>query len=553
MEVARKIYNQFGARKLAIVGGSGLAALVAVGLLVSQARGHGQMAFLYTDLDPSSAQLITEKLKSQGVDYQLSPDGTAVQVPAEKAAELRMSLASEQIGGKVGYEVLDNEQPFGTSESRQKIDETRAIEGELVKSIKTLERVRDARVHIVMPERELFSDEKREATASITVKTEGRLAGGQVDAIRYLVSSAVPELSPDRISIVDQNGTLLARAGDGSLSGGMLDERRTQMENQMRENVETMIGRIVGDGGVRAQVAVDLNSEQTKEESETFDPDKQVVQKETSVESNDQSSEQSSTGDTTVSTSLPENQGQNAQPGDNNNRKQNETSEEKQYQNSSVHKTLVNNGGDVRRLTVSVMVDGSYAPGAGGKPVYTPRTPQEIDRLTRLVQNAVGYDQSRGDSVVVENMQFKAADDASADDEGFFKSLKPMDHLPTIVLGLLALVAMVFIAIQTRRKKGVPVVEGQVVDTPLLDPASVDPASLTPEMRALLAGAAAGDENAMREFARHQLSDAQTLSDGVDVAHASGEIKANVLKRVGEVVSESAPEAAAVVRSWMNA
>ena len=553
MEFATKIYQQFGARKLAIIAASGLAAIVAVALLVSQARGHGQMAFLYTDLDPSSAQQITDKLKAQGVDFQLSPDGTAVEVPADKAAELRMSLAGEQIGGKVGYEVLDNEQPFGTSEARQKIDETRAIEGELVKSIKTLQRVRDARVHIVMPERELFSDEKRPATASITVKTDGRLSSGQTDAVRYLVSSAVPELSPDRISIVDQNGTLLARAGDGSLSGGVLDERRQEMENHMREDVETMLSRIVGDGGVRAQVAVDLSSQQVKKESETFDPDKQVVAKETSVETNDQSSEQSANGDTSVSTNLPQNQGQASAPGDNNNHKQDETSEEKQYQNSSVHETTVNPGGDIRRLTVSVMVDGNYTKGPDGKPVYAPRTPAELDRLTRLVQNAVGYDQSRGDSVVVENMQFKAPDDLTGDDQGLFKSFKPLDHLPTIVLGLLALVAMIFIALQTRRKKKVPMLEGQIDDTPLLDPSSIDPTKLTPEMQRLLAGAAAGDEDAMREFARHQIGEAELLGQGIDVAQVSGEIKANVLKRVGEVVAESAPEAASVIRSWMAA
>lgn len=550
MQSAKQFVEQFGARKLAIIGGSGLAVVLAMGMLVSQVSGGGQKGFLYTDLDPQSAQIITEKLRGEGVDFELSPDGTAVQVPVDKIPELRMSLASEQLGGKIGYEVLDGEEPFGTSASRQKLNETRAIEGELAKSIRSMQRVRDARVHLVMPERKLFSDDERPATAAITVKTTGRLASEQVDAIRYLVSSSVPELNPDRISIVDQTGALLARAGDGGLSNGALDERRHSMEDRYRQDVETMLERIVGQGGVRAQVAVDLNSEQVKEESDLFDPDRQVIAKQTSVETNDESDERSSSGEASVSTQLPENQGGAADAGDSNRRKAGETSEETTYDNSRVHKTSINPGGDIKRLTVSVMVDGVYTQGADGKPVYAARSAQEIERLTRLVQNAVGYNEERGDSVVVESMAFKATEVPEAEGVGIFSEVNWLSFLPMLILAVVALVGM-FLMSRNLRRRAPAAIEGPVGEPILLEPANVDVANLTPEMRDLLARAAAGDEEATKEFARLQMSSTQQIEQEMDVAHVNGRLKANVLKRVGDVVNESPSDAAAVVRAWM--
>lgn len=550
MENAQKLVQQFGKKKLAIVGGSGLAVLVAVGLLAAQAGG-GDMAFLYTNLDPAAAQMVTEKLKGQGVEYQLSPDGTAVQVPSDKVAELRMSLANEQIGGKIGYEILDGEEPFGTSASRQKLNETRAIEGELAKSIKTMQRVRDARVHLVMPERELFAEEERPASAAITVKTTGRLSGEQTDAIRYLVSAAVPELSPDKISIVDQNGTLLARAGDGAMTGGAIDERRQSMEGRMREDVESMLSRIVGEGGVRAQVALDLDMDQVREESDRFDPDGQVIAKQTTVETSDDSSERSANGDVSVATQLPEGQGSNGS-GDTNQRAAKETSEEVQYDNSKTHKTLVSSGGAVKRLTVSVMVDGTYKPGADGKPVYTPRSAAEIERLTRLVENAVGYNEARGDSVIVENMQFEAPADDEAQAGSFLDGFDPIAHLPSILLAIVAVVAMLLMWRQMKRRE-LPVLQAELVETPLLDTANVDPATLSPEMRELLARSANGDEEAMKEFTRLRAGSVPQIAHELDAAKANGLLKADIVKRVGEVIIEKPPEAAAVIRQWMAA
>ena len=198
MEAIKKLVAQLGPKRLMLMGGVA-AMLLAVLAFVATRGSNPQMGFLFTDLDPSAAAAITEKLKGQNVPYQLSADGTSVMAPQDKLAELRMSLAGEKLGGKIGYEVLDQEQPFGVSASRAKMNETRAVEGELSKSIQTIQDVSAARVHIVMPERAMFANESRKATAAVTVKTKGRLSSESIASIRYLVASSVPELSPDAV------------------------------------------------------------------------------------------------------------------------------------------------------------------------------------------------------------------------------------------------------------------------------------------------------------------------------------------------------------------
>jgi flagellar M-ring protein FliF len=343
------------------------------------------MGYLYTDLDPSAAATITEKLKAQNVEYTLSADGTSVMAPQDKLAELRMSLAGEKLGGKIGYEVLDEEQPFGVSASRAKMNETRAVEGELSKSIQTIQNVSAARVHIVMPERAMFAAESRKATAAVTVKTKGRLSSEQIASIRYLVSSSVPELSPDAVSVVDQTGALLARAGEaGSAGGADADERQQAVEAKLREEVEALLEPIVGQGKVRAEVSAQIDRDQTREESNVFDPDKQVISRQVSVENGEQNSEQDAGAQTaSVANQLPEAQGQpGAATGNGRQSRSNQTSEDTTYDNSSTKTVTLRGPGKVTRLTVAVMVDG------GEKGLPQP----QMQRLQRLVENAVGMD-----------------------------------------------------------------------------------------------------------------------------------------------------------------
>lgn len=539
MEAIKKFAGQLGPKRLMLMGGVAFVLLAALAFVATRGS-DPQMGYLYTDLDPSAAATITEKLKSQNVEYTLSADGTSIMAPQDKLPELRMSMAGEKLGGKIGYEVLDEEQPFGVSASRAKMNETRAVEGELSKSIQTIQNVSAARVHIVMPERAMFAAESRKATAAVTVKTKGRLSSETIASIRYLVSSSVPELSPDAVSVVDQTGALLARAGEaGSAGGADADERQQAVEAKLREEVEALLEPIVGQGKVRAEVSAQIDRDQTREESNTFDPDKQVIARQVSVENGEQNSEQDAGAQTaSVGNQLPEAQGQTPGGANGTGRqsRSNQTSEDTTYDNSSTKTVTLRSPGKVTRLTVAVMVDG----GANGLP-----QPQ-MQRLQRLVENAVGMDAERGDSVVVESMRFAADDSLAEKDVGFLSQL-PMDRiwglLQILLIGVVGLIALRMIKPKILPQPPVAALEASEGATPL--------AAQSPEMLALAERAADGDDEAMQQLEALG-ADQPLLDQEIALAQVDGRIKLSALKRIGDAIAASPPEAASVIRQWMN-
>ena len=521
----RNFARQLGPQRLLLMGGVALAILVSLAAVAMSTGSSDRMGYLYTDLDPSAAQSIIEKLRAQNVPFSLSGDGTAILAPEDQLPELRMSMAGDQLGGKIGYEVLDEQQPFGISASREKLNETRAIEGELGRSISTLQNIAAARVHIVMPERALFAPEARKASASVTVKTRGRLASGNVEAIRYLVASAVPELAPEAISIVDHTGALLARAGEAGQAGAaQADERQIATEARFRSQIEALLEPIVGVGKVRAEVSARIDRDQTREEAETFDPDAQVIARQISVESGDQSEENMADAQAaTVGEQLPEATG-NIGGGDNESRKsaRNETSEDTTYQNSSRRTVKVSSPGKISRLSVAVMVDG------GGKGV-----PQEqLQRLTRLVENSVGFDAERGDSVIVEAMPFAQPDELDGMEDGLLSNL-PIDQIFGIAKLLLIAAVGLFILRMLRPK--IAAGSGDLA-------ASGEPIMLTPQQRS----DGTTDGEGMAALGGPQ------LDEEIALAQVEGSLKASALKRVGDAVSSSPNESAAVIRQWLN-
>ena len=519
------------------MGGVALA-LLGVLAAVAMRGGSSEMGFLYTDLDPSTAQSITAKLTAQNIPFQLSADGTSIMAPREKLAELRMSMAADRLSGKIGYDVLDAEQPFGVSSSRARMNETRAIEGELEKSLQSLDSVARARVHIVMPERAIFAAESRKATAAVSLKTRGRLPASSVQAIRYLVSSSVPELSPEQVSIVDQTGALLARAGEADqASAAQADDRETGIETRLRSQIEGMLEPIIGLGKVRAEVSAQVGRDQTREETNVFDPDKQVIGHQVTVESGDQSNENGAVAPgASVGAQLPENQGTAAlagQTGDTRKSARNETSEDTTFENSQTRTVTVRSPGKLTRLTVAVMVDG------GKKGLPAP----QIARLTRLVQNAVGFDAARGDSVVVENMSFAAIDPLADSQAGWF-SWVSMDQVFDL-LKLLVIAAVGLIALWMLRPKITP---AQLAEDARLLTAQ------TAETQALASLIANGDPEALQriEAMRGAGEDTALLDQEIALAQVDGRVKLSSLKKIGESIAGSPAESASVIRQWMN-
>ena len=523
--------SKFGAKRLALMGGVALALLVGLGYLALPDR-SGPMAYLYTDLEPSAVQAITDKLQAEGVPFQLSADGTAVLAPQSRLADLRMTLAGDRLGGKVGYEILDAEQPFGVSASRARLNETRAIEGELARSIETLDHVSRARVHIVMPERALFTTEARRATAAVTVKTLGRLSGENVQAIRNLVASSVPELSPEAVSVVDHTGALLARSGEaGAMGGADTDERQATVEARLREQIESLLEPIVGAGKVRAEVAAEIDRDQRREEASVVDPDRQAIARQVTVESNDQADERNAAAQAaSVSAQLPENQGEQlGGAGESRRSVKGENSEDTTYENSRTNSVAVKGPGDIKRLTVAVMIDG----GAQPLPV------QQVQRLQRLVENAVGFNSERGDSVVVESMKFTAAD-LAAEEDGFLSNL-PTDNLfsllKLVVLGVISLLALRFLR---------PLIEARLLPAPV--PAGA--AALLPGAEAAAPALPSADQ--LQLAVQSAETRGALLDHEISLAEVDGRVKASAVKRIGDTVASSPGEATAVIRQWMN-
>ncbi|KAB2872719.1 MAG: flagellar M-ring protein FliF, partial [Pseudorhodoplanes sp.] len=238
------------------------------------------MTTLFTDLSFEDSSAIIKDLERQSIPFELRNDGTSILVPKANVTRLRMKLAEGGLpkGGGIGYEIFDKSDALGTTSFVQNINHLRALEGELSRTIRAIERVQAARVHLVIPERPLFSRDKAEPSASIVLRVRGALEAQQVRAIRHLVASAVNGLKPARVSIVDENGRLLAdgTADDGA-GGAGADERRIAFERRMREQVEAIVSSVVGPGRAHVQLTADFDFNRITQTSDKFDPEGRVV------------------------------------------------------------------------------------------------------------------------------------------------------------------------------------------------------------------------------------------------------------------------------------
>ena len=274
------------------------------------------MTLLFADLDTADSGQIVAKLENMGVPYELRGNGNQILVPSDQVLRLRLSVAQEGLpsGGSMGYELFDRSESLGTSNFVLNIHRLRALEGEIARTIASLSNVRAARVHLVLPKRELFSRDKQEPSASILLQMRGgyRLTKSEVFAIQHLVASAVPKLRPSRISILDGQGTLLAAGRDddvmafGSSSMGG-EDLTAAYEARLGRKLEEMLERVVGAGRVRAEVKADMDFDRISTTSETFDPDGQVVRSTQSVEENATTGDSELSSPVTVASNLPSN------------------------------------------------------------------------------------------------------------------------------------------------------------------------------------------------------------------------------------------------------
>ena len=302
--------RQFGIGRLTAILGAAAGAAAVLAAIILHVSAQPQ-ALLYSNLDLKEASEITTNLSQAGIKYEAKGDGSVIMVDRDEVAKARMMLASKGLptAASVGYEIFDNAPALGQTEFVQNLDNQRALEGELARTIGTLRGISSARVHLVMPKRELFSDEAEQPTASVVLGLSGSdMNGDQVAAIRNLIAGAVPNLKADNVTVVDDRNHLLAAPGDDGLMSGAGAQHKNEVEDNLRKRIMDIVEGVVGPGAARVTVTADLDPTSTTKEQVQYDPDGQVVRSTSTNSNSDTSADPNAGGQTTASANIPNTQ-----------------------------------------------------------------------------------------------------------------------------------------------------------------------------------------------------------------------------------------------------
>ena len=538
-----------------------------IGMKVSQPV----MAPLYADLSVQDSATIVKDLEAQAIPYELRQDGAQILVPKDKVLRLRMKLAEKGVplGGSVGWEIFDKSDGLGTTSYVQNINHLRALEGELSRTIRSIDRVQAARVHLVIPERQVFQKDKREPSASIALKLRGPLEPAQIRAVQHLVASAVEGMKPGRVSVVDETGRLLA-SGQGEDPDGLvsatLQERTSAFEQRMENQIESIVASVVGQGRARVRVSAALDYNRVTQTSDTWDPNGQVVRSTQTKEEN--SSNVSGDKTVTASNQVPggtQDQGKGADKESSN------TSEETvNYEISRTSRTEVLEAGRIKKISVALLVDGIYASTANGEVSYQPRPQADLDRIAALVKSAVGFDQARGDLVEVVNLRFAEAppslplETAKTGFAAMFDFGRD-DILRLIELGALVVMTLLVLLFAVR-----PLINRMMA--PELALAGGGVLSVGGEggpLEAMFGGGGTGAGGTAGGAAGGAGGGSLAGSGGnaegggggdamhpthlrLEEAKALGAVQAGSIVKIGEMIQESPNEAALIIRGWLN-
>ncbi len=494
-----------------------LVAIVAAVWGISRVATEPGMAMLYSGLDSAAAGEVVAELEAEGVAFEV--DGSSILVESGARDRIRMALAAKGLpaGGPQGYEILDGLSGFGTTSQMFDAAYWRAKEGELARTITGSPDVRAARVHLANPVSQPFARTPA-GSASVTVTmARGELSREQAEAIRYLVSSAVAGIAHDAVAVIDSaRGVVLAGKDDPLAMAGARPSERAE---RLRANIERLLEARVGAGKAIVEVNVDADMDSQTITERTIDPESRVA-----ICSETEATSENATGSTpgvTVASNLPDG---DVAGGSGDNKRNATTSRERQnFEVSETTRERVILPGQVRRISVAVMVDGIVATGADGKEAWAPRPAEEMETLRLLVQSAMGFDEARGDTVTIESLQFTAPAVqgvlAEAGGYGFLDAwggrLAQLGVLGAIVL------ALIFFVLRPMTSRA-PIVQLAELSGPR------DAAAEAPRPRETL-----------------QIGDDSILDLP---AHAVGKIE-----RLRDVIASRSEDSAAVLRSWIEA
>ncbi|PNQ95248.1 flagellar M-ring protein FliF (plasmid) [Azospirillum argentinense] len=550
-----------GRTRLLVLAGTGVGIVLAVATMaVLLSRPH--MTPLYTGLEPAEAGRIVKAVEAMGVPVSAAFDGTAVQVPEAEVPRLRMLLAEKGLPsrGGIGYELFDTDKPLGITSFMQRMNRLRAMEGELARTIETLSGIEAARVHIVLPDREEFSRAAPTPTASIVVRMRGRapLERRQALSIRHLVSAAVPNLKPSAVTVLDASGEVLLTEEDGDArSSAKVDGLRAGHETRISRAIEQMLVARLGQGNVRVQVAVDVETKREVVRSQSFDPNSQVVRSTQTVQEQDRSLDSTGEPPVTAEQNLPQREVR-AQAQNNRSSSDSKRQEETvNYEISNIARETVIEPGDIRRVSVAVLVNGTWATAQDGTRSYEARAPEELQRITELVRSAMGFSEARGDRVTVDNLEFVNLAPELGAREPMAKIVDTLSrNVMTLIQWVILLVLcglLIVLGLRPLIRRVFPAPEPVAAE-------AAAPALATGAAMPQLTGPAMGGDPAMQAA---QLTDAgdpataalpgieETMDQLIELRTVEGRVRASSIRRLGDIVDQYPDEAIDILRSWL--
>lgn len=532
LEQLTSVWNALDTRRKAIVVGATLIVFAAV-LGLARMAAAPNMALLYAGLEPGPAGEVVSALEAQGVAVEIR--GGGIYVDSSRRDGLRMTLAAEGLpaNSAKGYELLDGLSGFGTTSQMFDAAYWRAKEGELARTIMSAPHVQTARVHIATPTAQGLRP-RGTPTASVAVSTaDGTLSAQHAKALKYLVSSAVPGLSPDDVSVIDSRGGLIQGSEDAAMSGDASD--RAEM---LKHNVERLLEARVGYGNAIVELAIDTAQEAETIRERRFDPEERVAISTDTTETANSANESGQTG-VTVASNLPT--GDAAGPGGSSNSSNSETRERVNYEVSETTREVQRGPGTVRRITVAVLVDGIRTVNDAGEEIWTARDEEELSALYDLVAGAVGFDEARGDAITIRSMEFEPILPAGTEAPHGMLARFGLDAMALIKLAVLAIVALVLALFVVRPA----LVARSVEATPEPDTLPAPDADIEPGPPALTGeiddGAFEGPEMAV-------VSDFD-FGDGGELPALDG---GNPVDRLRRLIEERQAETVEILRGWME-
>lgn len=433
LQQLRELFFRLTMRQRILIGG---ATVLVIGLLFGLRFWQTERNFktLFQNLSAEDAGLVLARLKESATDVRLEDGGKIIKVPSEKVDELRIQMASAGLpkSGRIGFELFDKPN-FGTSEFAEQVNYHRAVEGELERSIMALQEVESSRVHITFPRQSLFLENRQPAKASVLLKLKpgADLSKQNVQAIAHLASSAVDGLTPENVSILDMRGNLLSRpqkAGDNDEeTSKALSEYRERMEKDLRAKIQATLEPLLGPDAFRAVVSLECDLASGDQSEESFDPSRSVMVN--SQRSEDGSTPATATGVPGTPSNLPR---PTSRPGSGNGNPLFRRSENTTFQTSRIIRHIKFPHGQVKRLSASVLLD-HLVKTEGGKRVVEAPTPERLRAIKDIVSAAVGFQQERGDQIIVESLAFETTRNIEPVTTAAKAPVRPRLLLPTAI------------------------------------------------------------------------------------------------------------------------